>query len=242
MGEDTPRNEVRERLSDLPDDQLELLAEETRDILDSHGDVQREHRDQAKWFLRVYMAGIGILLAVFAWVGDFLRKLALPAADSVALTEGVLIVFVFSMSAFGVSLLVRAFFRFAGTLELVVAVLSPERFENNSFVLTLVGNFRWYAAAVQSERLRRRRVSESKETVERVVEADTLIGSLEDPSRKQDRILTDRLCRIQRNEKSINRNMDRLTSVYRITSVSLADSLAGGFLLVIASLPVTYLI
>jgi hypothetical protein len=68
---------VRDRVASLPEEQVETLLKETRDILDAHAEIQQEHRDQAKWVLRVYAPGVGLLIAAFAWIwGQFRTILA----------------------------------------------------------------------------------------------------------------------------------------------------------------------
>lgn len=217
------REEIRNRVDDLSAKQRIYLSKLTREILDGHGEIQREHRDQAKWFLRAYVTGTGILIAALAWAIGTLREMSLLVGN--VRTYRVVLLAPF-LAGLGVYLLFRGFVRFIGTLELVIAVLSPKRFDNESWPLGLLRNLVWYREAVLPDEFDRSG-SRAKETVERVMEADLLVGAIKDGSRKRARTLTDQVCRIGHNEKSINKSMRRLTLVYRITAASLGDAVLG---------------
>ncbi len=224
------RAAVRDRVASLPEEQVETLLKETRDILDAHAEIQQEHRDQAKWVLRVYAPGVGLLIAAFAWIwGQFRTILATEVSvpdGTVAL--GVYVVFAL-LSTVGLYLLIRSFFRFVGILELVAAVLTPREFEIESWPIRGLRLIPWYETAgeVDTE-------GPANETVERVVEAERLLNSTKQPPIHAERTLVDRLCRIRRNERSINRDMAFLRTVYRAMSTSLADALAGGVVTALA--------
>lgn len=171
------------------------------------------------------------MIAAFAWIwGQFRTALAteVPVPDGIV---GISVYTVFALvSVVGLHLLIRSFFRFVGILELVAAVLTPRAFEVESWPLRGLRLVPWYETArkVDIE-------SSANETVKRVVEAERLLDSVKQPPARPERTLVDRLCRIQRNERSINRDMVFLRTVYRAMSTSLADALAGGVMTALAT-------
>ena len=222
------RAAVRDRVASLPEEQVETLLKETRDILDAHAEIQQEHRDQAKWVLRVYAPGVGLLIAAFAWMWGQFRMIfptEPPSPDSIVIVGGYLLFFVAFVFAF--YLLVRSAFRFIGILELVAAVLTPQKFNVGAFSLRVFRSVPWYKSVAGVDI-----AASANETVERVTEAERFLHSIEQPPGHRERVLVDRLCRIQRNEKSINRDMRFLKNVYKILSASLSDALIGSVLAV----------
>lgn len=215
-------------MKSLTQEQLDTQLRETRDILDAHADIQHEHRDQAKWILRVYVAGVGLLIASFAWVVDqFFTVLSKEAsALNDVVTIGAYVLFIL-LSMGGFYLLIRAFFRFIGILELVAAVLTPQKFGAEFLPLRVLRLVPWYTRVAEVDI-----AASANETVERVIEAERLLSSMEEPPDRRERVLVDRLCRIQRNERSIDRDMRFLESTYKILSESLPDALIGGVLVV----------
>lgn len=112
----------------------------------------------------------------------------------------------------------------------MTAVLTPRKFEVGSWPLRVLRLAREYETTIGADV-----ETSANETVERAVEAERLLDSVKQPPPRVERILVDRLSRIQRNERSINRDMKFLKAVYKSMSKPLADALVGAVLTAVAT-------
>lgn len=226
------RLELRNYIKQLDEGKREFLSTRTEDVLSAHGDIQEEHRDQASRLLRAYAGGVGLIIAGFGLASTVLRQVSFPNIQNKTIYNPqvlkTLVIIIIAVS--GGILVFRSFLRFAGTIELVVQILTPEEINNDSIISTVFSKLPFYPG----ERSTRENLpfrSEAREGVRRVVEARDLMSIATSPEFSEIRILTEQVIRAQHNEVVINYNMTQLSHIYEIISKSLLDALAGSFLL-----------
>lgn len=237
------RSTVRSYVRQLDADRRAFLLEQSRNVLAAHGDIQEEHRNQANRLLRAYVGGIGLLLAGFGLSNAVVRRLTLPAVGEQAITNPTVIgiLFVLAVTVSGGFFVLRAFLRFAGTIEIVAQILTPERISSDSRVSVVFSNLPFYPGEAAIEGGNEAFPEMAREGIRRVTQAEDLLGVAKQPASAETRILTDRLLRAQQNEVVINYNMRQLSRVYGIINQSLVDALFGSFLLLIGLMTLTAL-
>lgn len=226
------RLELREYIKSLDDDKRDFLSSRTEDVLSAHGNIQDEHRDQASRLLRAYAGGVGLIVAGLGLASTVLRQLTFPDIQNKTVfnPQVAKTLLVLAIAVVGGFLVFRAFLRFAGIIELVVQILTPEEIKNESKISILFSLLPFYPGEKPTEENLPFR-SEAREGVRRVVEAKDLMSIATSPEFSEMRILTEQMIRAQHNEVVINYNMTQLSHIYEIISKSLLDTLAGSFLL-----------
>lgn len=236
------RQDVWEYVSALDEEERDLLKEQSRIVLRAHGDIQKEHRGQANRLLRAYAGGVGLILAGVGFASTWIRDIPLPEIQNASIRNPTFQQYLFflSVTVIGAFLVSRAFLRFAGIIEIVVQVLTPERIESESLVAKLFGRLPFYPGEATSGE-RYPFDAGAREGVRRVLGADDLVSIARHPELSEERILADRLMRAQDNENVINYNMSQLSQVYEIISNSLVDVLLGSLLMTIGLVPLSTL-
>ncbi|GAB3036769.1 hypothetical protein [Natronobiforma cellulositropha] len=231
------RSDLQAHVWELDDDARVSLSAQTETVLEAHGRIQEEHRSQANRLLRAYVAGIGLLVAGLGALGTVIRQLSFPEIDdrTLANPEVLQALAAVSIALLGGVLIFRAFLRFAGTVEIVVQILTPEEIETDTVISGIFAALPFYPGEHQTEDDLRFR-GEAREGIRRVVEADHLLSVPVHPSLSAERLLTEQLVRARQNEAVINYNMTQLSHIYELLLRSLQDVLFGTFVLAVGLL------
>lgn len=232
---DTPRADVFEWTKQLDDELLGFHIDRSNEVLEAHGEIQMEQRDQANRLLRAYAGAIGLFLAGFSFVPRLLSSTNFPPVQQKSVTNPrvLLLLVLLGVLALGVCLLGIAFVRFVATLEAVAQVLTPERIQHDSSVRKVLVNIPFYrprSTAIDEP------LGDVEGDIRREMSAKTVFRNVKNPKKAKRRTLVDQLCRVRENERVIDYNMKQLSHVYEVVTRSLVEALAGGFLLVIATL------
>lgn len=230
------REELFNYVLDLDDEHLEYISNQCDIILSAHGDIQDEHRNQARSLLRAYAGGVGLILAIIGFVLPVFQQ-KLTGVNIQNLTQSELVAgFAFAIVvAIGFIISLRGFFKFSGIILLIVQILTPERISIDSSVSSLFVYLPFFPKEAILD-LGYDGDEYPREGIRRVIEAEELRGTAQHPRYSDRRVITEKIILATNNEVVINNNMKQLSRTYEIISQTLLDILLASTLFVIAAI------